>query len=51
MIPTTKSENIDDYELSEYLNSIQNAPKLDDHLSKQFKLNPSVTRHFAAYEQ
>ena len=43
-----KSENIDDYEISEYLNSIQNAPKLKDNLAKQCDGNLTESECYTA---
>jgi len=43
-----KSENIDDYEISEYLNYIQNAPKLKDNLAKQCEANLTESECYTA---
>jgi len=43
-----KSENMDGYEIPEYLNSIQNAPKLKDNLAKQCEGNLTESECYTA---
>ena len=43
-----KSENINDNEISEYLNSIQNAPKLKENLAKQCEGNLTESECYSA---